>query len=318
MQYRGRFAPSPTGQLHFGSLVAATASYLSARQAGGQWLLRIEDLDPPRVVPGSADLIITALDALGFEWNESIVYQSTRIEAYQAALARLLDLGLAYHCSCSRGALACRRSTPGQGDTRRYPGFCRSGAQPRFAGEPMAIRLRVDSGPVQIEDEIQGVRTFDVAQEVGDFVIRRRDQLYAYQLAVAIDDAAQEISHVVRGLDLWSSTARQMILQRALDLPTPRYAHVPLAIDANGVKLSKSAGAAAIDLRTPCRQVWRALQFLRQDPPDELRDGEVRMLWEWAVENWRAQRLHGLRYITLQSITDGESEQLGQSARAGP
>lgn len=295
MRYRGRFAPSPSGCLHFGSLVAATASYLSARQAGGEWLLRIEDLDPPRTVPGSADQIIATLEALGFEWNESISYQSARTEAYQAALTRLLELGLAYPCSCSRSELLSAQGTSKPGGTLRYPGFCRHGPRPRSPAEPMAIRLRVDPAPMPVEDEIQGIRIFDVAREVGDFVIRRRDHLYAYQLAVTVDDAAQGITHVVRGIDLWDSTPRQMILQRALGLPTPKYAHVPLATDANGVKLSKSAGAAAIDMRTPTWQVWRALQFLRQDPPPELRVGGVDALWEWAIQHWRVQPLCGLQ-----------------------
>ncbi|WP_210399211.1 tRNA glutamyl-Q(34) synthetase GluQRS [Steroidobacter denitrificans] len=213
MPYRGRFAPSPSGHLHFGSLVAATASYLSARQAGGDWLLRIEDLDPPRTVPGSAEQIVTTLEALGFEWNGSILYQSTRVEAYQAALTRLLDLGLVYPCSCSRSELLSAQGASKPGGTLRYPGFCRHGPRQRFPVEPMAIRLRVEPIPIPVEDQIQGIRIFDVAGKVGDFVIRRRDRLYAYQLAVTVDDAAQGITHVVRGIDLWDSTPRQMILQ---------------------------------------------------------------------------------------------------------
>lgn len=295
MRYRGRFAPSPSGRLHFGSLVAATASYLSARQAGGEWLLRIEDLDPPRTVPGSADQIVATLEALGFEWSGSILFQSTRAEAYQAALTQLLDLGLAYPCSCSRSELLTAQPASKPGGTLRYPGFCRNGPHPRFPAEPMAIRLRVEAAPIAVEDGIQGARIFDVAREVGDFVIRRRDQLYAYQLAVTVDDADQGITHVVRGIDLWDSTPRQMILQRALGLPTPKYAHVPLATGTNGVKLSKSAGAAAIDMRTPTWQVWRALQFLRQAPPPELRMGAVDALWDWAIQHWRVQPLHGLQ-----------------------
>jgi len=294
-RYRGRFAPSPSGALHFGSLVAATASYLSARQAGGDWLLRIEDLDPPRVVPGSARQIIAALRTLGFQWDEPIAHQSTRGEAYQAALSQLLSNGLAYACSCSRSELMAAQATaPEPGSELHYPGWCRGG--PRHPESPLAIRLRVGTTPIGVQDAIQGYRRFDVAREVGDFVIRRRDGLYAYQLAVVVDDAAQGITHVVRGTDLWNSTPRQMILQRGLGLPTPKYAHVPLAMDANGVKLSKSAGAAVIDMRIPTMEVWRALRFLRQDPPPDLRLGGIEALWEWAIRYWRVQPLHELQH----------------------
>jgi glutamyl-Q tRNA(Asp) synthetase len=296
--YRGRFAPSPTGPLHFGSLVAATASYLDARHAGGEWLLRIEDLDPPREVPGSADEIVATLDALGFQWNESILKQCERDAVYQAALDRLLDAGRAFPCSCSRTELQAAQP-PGreQSDELYYPGWCRNGV--RSPDRPLAIRFRVAPGTIAFDDRLQGLQATNVARDTGDFVVRRRDGLFAYQLAVVVDDAAQNITHVVRGADLLGSTARQIALQDALGVSTPVYAHLPVAIDANGIKLSKSTGAAAIDARQPARELWRTLQFLKQGPPPDLRRGPLATLWDWAIENWQAQPLAGLRQMEL-------------------
>ncbi|HET9394522.1 MAG TPA: tRNA glutamyl-Q(34) synthetase GluQRS, partial [Nitrospiraceae bacterium] len=291
--YRGRFAPSPTGPLHFGSLVAAVGSYLCARQAGGEWLLRIEDLDTPRVVPGSADQIIHTLDRFGFEWTGSILHQSSRRDAYEAATQQLLNAGLAYVCSCTRSELQAESKTnkfagllanPGLLDTDhlRYPGFCRNG--PRDPTRMTAVRLFVTPGEIAVTDFVQGRFTVDVSAEVGDFVIRRRDQLHAYQLAVVVDDAYQGISAIVRGADLLHSTPRQMFLQRLLRLPVPMYAHVPVVTDANGIKLSKSAGAAAIDIDRPVSELWRALEFLQQAPPTQLRRAGLATLWEWAIQ----------------------------------
>jgi glutamyl-Q tRNA(Asp) synthetase len=297
-RYRGRFAPSPTGPLHFGSLIAATASYLDARHAGGDWLLRIEDLDPPREVPGSAEQIVAALEALGFQWTESIVRQSERQAAYQAALDCLLAAGRAFPCSCSRTELQAAQP-PGRdlSDELYYPGWCRNGV--RAPERPLAIRFRVAPGTISFDDRLQGLQASDLARDTGDFVIRRRDNLFAYQLAVVVDDAAQNVTHVVRGADLLGSTARQIALQAALGLTTPKYAHVPLAIDANGVKLSKSTGAAAVDPSRPAHEVWRTLQFLKQGPPPALRRGPVAGLWEWAIEHWQAQSLSGVRQASV-------------------
>jgi glutamyl-Q tRNA(Asp) synthetase len=296
--YRGRFAPSPTGPLHFGSLVAAVGSYLSAKCAQGDWLVRIEDLDPPREAPGSAEQIISALAAFGFEWTESITRQSAGEERYRAALEQLLRNGLAFPCSCSRSELEAAQPTQrSEGDELHYPGWCREGV--RHPDQPVAIRFRVPSTPVLFADAIQGAQDFDLAAAGGDFVIRRRDRLYAYQLAVVVDDARQGVTHVVRGADLLSSTPRQIVLQRALGLPTPMYAHLPVATDTNGIKLSKSTGAAAINTDRPSGDLWRALQFLRQAPPPELRSAAVATLWEWAIEHWRVQPLHGLRYAAV-------------------
>ena len=298
--YRGRFAPSPTGPLHFGSLVAAVGSYLSARQAGGEWLLRIEDLDTPREVPGSADLIIRTLDTFGFEWTGSILRQSSRREAYEAATQQLLNNGQAFHCSCTRSELqAAQSSEPRLFDTDelRYPGWCREG--PRVPGRKTAVRLLVPLGETAVTDLLQGRFTVDVSADVGDFVIRRRDGLHAYQLAVVIDDAFQGISAVVRGADLLHSTPRQVILQRMLSLSSPVYAHLPVATDVNGIKLSKSAGAAAIDIARPTYELWRALEFLQQAPSPELSRAGLATLWEWAIIHWQPQRLNGLRQATI-------------------
>lgn len=298
MRYRGRFAPSPTGALHFGSLAAAVASYVAARQAGGEWLVRIEDIDRQRTVPGSAVAMVATLRRFGFQWTESIVNQSERTPLYTNALTRLLQSGAAYECSCSRAEIAAVAGTQNaDGDEARYPGWCRDGV--RDPTRPRAIRLRTPAGIVAFDDDIQGAVAIDVAAQVGDFVIRRRDGFFAYQLAVVVDDADQRITHVVRGADLLGSTPRQILLQRALGLPTPRYAHVPLATDANGVKLSKSAGAAAIDTHHPAAQLWRVLSFLRQSPPPELRGSELTAIWTWAFDHFDAAALRG---VSIQEV----------------
>lgn len=252
--HRGRFAPSPTGPLHFGSLLAALGSWLLARHAGGEWLVRVEDLDPPREVPGAATAQLRALAGFGLESDGPVLWQSTRGEAYQAALDRLLASGRAFACHCSRAALA------GDGGTHRH---CLPGA----ARPDPAIRLRVPEGAtVAFEDAIQGRFEQDVAASVGDFVLRRADGPWAYQLAVVVDDAAQGITDVVRGADLLDSTPRQILLQRALGLPTPRYAHLPLALDAEGRKLSKSLAALPVDAADPLPALHAAWAALGQRP----------------------------------------------------
>lgn len=299
--YRGRFAPSPTGALHFGSLVTAVASYLAARAAGGEWLVRIEDLDPPRVVPGSADSILRTLEAFGFQWDGPVLYQSSRRDAYEAALARLLELGVAYPCSCTRAEVeAAQIPDAPLGEELFYPGWCRSG--PRVSNRALAVRVRAPEGAVRFHDLIQGPIEIDLATSIGDFVIRRRDGLFAYQLAVAVDDAAQNITHVVRGSDLLASTPRQLVLQNNLGLSHPTYAHVPLVTDENRIKLSKSAGAGAVDPRDPGPELWRALRFLRQSPPFELRLSGLPTLWDWAVRNWQPQSLSGIRGAVIEAL----------------
>jgi glutamyl-Q tRNA(Asp) synthetase len=259
--YVGRFAPSPTGTLHFGSLVAALASYLEARAADGKWLLRMEDLDAPREQPGAADQILRALDKLGFEWDGPVLRQSARVGRYGAVVEDLARRGFAYACGCTRKEL--EDSALAIDGSRIYPGTCRDGLA---AGKSArAVRLRTHEAPVGFFDRVQGRIEQRVAREVGDFVLLRADGIYAYQLAVVLDDLDQGVTEVVRGADLLESTARQIHLQRILGAPTPRYAHVPVAVNASGEKLSKQTGAQALDLSDPQRELARARRFLGQD-----------------------------------------------------
>jgi glutamyl-Q tRNA(Asp) synthetase len=259
-EYVGRFAPSPTGPLHFGSLVAALASYMQARAAKGKWLLRIEDLDLPREQPGAADQILRALERFGFEWDGPVLWQSARLERYRAVLEDLLRRGFAYPCGCSRKEL--EDSALAIDGSRIYPGTCRHGLAP--GKSPRALRLRTHAAPIGFDDLIQGPMQQRVEREVGDFVLKRADGVYAYQLAVVVDDLDQGVTDVVRGADLLDSTARQIHLQRILGAPTPRYAHVPVAVDAAGQKLSKQTGATPIDIADPARELARARRFLGQ------------------------------------------------------
>ncbi|HXH04037.1 MAG TPA: tRNA glutamyl-Q(34) synthetase GluQRS [Candidatus Competibacteraceae bacterium] len=276
----GRFAPSPSGPLHFGSLVAALGSFLAARAAGGSWRLRIEDIDTPRVVPGAADDILRTLEAFGLHWDGAVMYQSRRGDAYQAVLDKLLADGLAYPCSCSRKDIAAVA-----GASLLYPGLCRRG--PRQPRHPLAVRLHTDDTPIGFADRIQGPYQQRLATAVGDFVIRRADGLFAYQLAVVVDDAAQGVTQVVRGADLLDSTPRQIWLQRLLGLPTPEYAHLPLALDRNGQKLSKSSQAPAVERRHPVPALVAALRFLGHAPPAELRAAPPAELLDWARCHWQ-------------------------------
>jgi glutamyl-Q tRNA(Asp) synthetase len=286
-QYRGRFAPSPTGPLHFGSLVAASASYLEARARGGEWLLRMEDLDRARELPGAAAAILSALDAHGFEWDGEVVYQSRRDALYQAALEQLRAGGHTFDCACSRREIA--DSQLGPDGTPIYPGTCRMGLPPGKAAR--AIRLRVGDASVAFDDAVQGRIEQDLARSVGDFVLHRADGFFAYQLAVVVDDAAQGITDVVRGADLLDSTPRQIFLQRLLQLPTPRYAHLPLALNAAGEKLSKQTLALPLDALQPAANIIAALEFLGQGPPAELARDSTDAAWDWARANWRLSKV---------------------------
>lgn len=251
--YRGRFAPSPTGPLHLGSLVAALGSWLMARHAGGEWWVRMEDLDPPREVAGAAEQQLSTLAAFGLHADAPITWQSQRSDAYQASLEQLLDEGSAFACHCSRGDLAA------------HGGIHRACVATRRRSDP-AIRLRVADGCViHFHDGLQGDVTQDVAREVGDFVLKRADGPWAYQLAVVVDDAAQGMTDIVRGADLLESTPRQILLQRALGLPTPRYLHLPIVVDASGHKLSKSSAAPPVDAGDPLPALHAAWQLLGQD-----------------------------------------------------
>jgi glutamyl-Q tRNA(Asp) synthetase len=283
--YRGRFAPSPTGPLHAGSLVAALASWLDARAHGGTWLVRIEDVDRPRCVPGTDRQILDQLATCGLTPDEPPVWQSQREAAYQQALDDLFARGLAYPCACSRKdielALAARGVAKPRGSELVYPGTCRHGLHGRTA---RAWRLRVDDGVVAWDDRRLGAQSQDVAREVGDFVLKRADGLYAYQLAVVVDDAAQGITDIVRGEDLADNTARQILLQRALGLPTPRYLHTGLVLGANGEKLSKQNGARALDTSDPVAALRAAAEVLKLGA---LNATSVTDLLAEAVARWR-------------------------------
>jgi len=260
----GRFAPSPSGPLHFGSLVAALASWLDARASGGRWLVRVEDLDQPRVRSGAADEILETLARLGLYWDGEVIFQSRRTALYERALSQLRDT---YLCGCSRREIADSAVSLAADGAQVYPGTCRAGVPTGKSAR--ALRVRVE-GTVSFTDRVQGTLTQDLEREVGDFVLRRADGQFAYQLAVVVDDADQAITDVVRGADLLESTPRQIYLQRLLGLPIPRYLHVPVAVDAGGGKLSKHTGARPIDRH----DLQRALHFLGQ-PPSETLDQAV-------------------------------------------
>ncbi|MDP2241439.1 MAG: tRNA glutamyl-Q(34) synthetase GluQRS [Burkholderiales bacterium] len=293
--YRGRFAPSPTGPLHFGSLVAAVGSYLEAKTRGGDWLVRIEDLDPPREVPGAADDILRTLVACGMTWDGAVVYQGTRGDAYHAALHELRQLNRIYPCACSRREIADSAISGIEGYV--YPGTCRTGLPPGKVAR--ALRVDTRGAAIEFDDAVQGRMAQNLETEIGDFVLYRADRVFAYQLAVVVDDAEQGITHVVRGADLIDSTARQIYLQRLLGLPAPRYAHLPVAVNADGEKLSKQTLASPIDADRPLPHLVQALVFLGQQPPSDMASSSTRALWQWALENWRLERVPKLLRIEV-------------------
>ncbi len=327
--YIGRFAPSPTGSLHFGSLVAAVGSYLAAKHHHGTWLVRMEDLDTPRCVAGAADDILRTLAAFGLHSDEPVLYQSQRTVAYEAALQQLQTIGAVYPCCCTRKEIA--DSALHGIDGQIYPGTCRNGIpegregrawrvrtdylcrhsraggnpaiQNAFFSNPLDSRFHGNDeshhavGVIAFEDALQGHITQHLENEIGDFVIKRADGLFAYQLAVVVDDAFQGITHIVRGADLLHSTPRQIYLQQLLGLPTPHYIHLPIAVNAQGEKLSKKTLAQAIGTDHVVATLMRVLEFLQQQPPVELRDGSVEEVLNWAVGNWQPMRLKGIQQI---------------------
>lgn len=294
--YVGRFAPSPSGPLHAGSAVAALASYLDARAHGGSWLVRMEDLDSPRNVPEADQVILQQLQGLGMQWDGDVLYQSRRLSAYQQSYEALLSLTLVYPCGCTRREIAdsvlhLQGHFP-EGE-RPYPGTCRSGCPE--GRQARSWRLRVPEGLTSFHDRWLGAVAQDVGQAVGDFVVRRADGVWAYQLAVVVDDAYQGVTHVVRGEDLLSSTARQLVLARLLGLPEPKYLHVPVVTDEAGQKLSKQNGATALDMRDPLgvlQRAWLALGF------DPLPVGDISQFWSAAIPVWgqglSRANLHGI------------------------
>jgi glutamyl-Q tRNA(Asp) synthetase len=275
--YCGRFAPSPTGPLHFGSLIAAVGSYLDARLRGGVWLLRMEDIDTSRNVPGAADDILKTLAAFGFEWDGEVLFQTRRIEAYVDALEQLKQNGLAYACACSRKEIADSATHAAIDGGLAYPGTCRNGLP--SGREARAWRLRVDAREIAFDDRLQGRLAQHLERDVGDFVLRRADGLFAYQLAVVVDDAWQGVTHVVRGADLLASTPRQIWLQRCLGYPEPHYAHLPVAANPAGEKLSKQTRAQALRVEQASAELVRALVFLGQPVTEDLAHASVGEVW---------------------------------------
>lgn len=290
MTYTGRYAPSPTGPLHFGSLVAAVGSYLDARSRGGRWLLRMEDLDKPREMPGAADGILRTLEAFRFQWDGAVLYQSRRADAYEAALDRLVSDAAVFPCTCSRREIVDSGLHGLEGPI--YPGTCRHGLPPGRSTQ--AWRLRVPDESLSFEDGLQGTVRQNLARDIGDFILRRADGTHAYQLAVVVDDAHQGITHVVRGADLLLSTPRQLLLQRRLGLPTPHYLHLPVAVNGAGEKLSKQTHAAALDEQRHGPILWRALSFLQQSPPEGLQDASIEEIWTWASAHWQREPMMGI------------------------
>jgi len=281
--YVGRYAPSPSGPLHAGSLVAALASYLDARAHGGRWLLRIEDIDTPRVAPGAAHLIMQQLQALGMRRDGDVLWQSRRDATYQRAWTRLQEQGLLYPCACTRREIA-DSALPGGAvaGARPYPGTCRAGLPP--GRTPRSWRVRMPTGVVRFTDRWLGAQAQDVARTVGDMIVRRADGVWAYQLAVVVDDADQGVTDVVRGADLLASTARQIRLAHYFNVPVPRYLHVPLVIDtATGLKLSKQNGAPAIDTTQPLAALAAAWQHLGFAP---LAADDLSSFWPQAIAHW--------------------------------
>ena len=293
--YTGRFAPTPSGPLHFGSIVAALASYLDARHHAGRWLLRIEDIDTPRVRKGADRKIINTLEILGLEWDGDIIYQGGRLDHYQQALALLADADLLYRCYCPR------RVTKG----KPYPGTCRR--RERREAKPHSLRVRTPDESISFHDAIQGRLTGRLAELTGDFILRRSDGLFAYNLAVAVDDAAQDITRIVRGADLTDTTFNQVYLQSVLNLPTPEYAHHPLVLDENGKKISKQDGATDVLAgASPEAVLLRALNFLGQAPGQDLARAGKREILAWATCNWKIDKvLHALKQTRVTSYISG-------------
>ena len=281
--YRGRFAPTPSGPLHFGSLIAATGSYLQAKSQHGEWLLRIDDIDPPREQKGAADDILKILEGFGFEWDSEVLYQSSRTQRYQEAVDELIQQHIAYACSCSRKELLKNAKQTNSGTV--YPGFCRNKSLNITA--ETSTRLRCDNNPVRFEDLIQGNQCIDMKNHIGDFILQRRDRLFSYHLASGIDDAEQKITEVIRGADLLNCTPCHIHVQRRLNLPSPYYHHLPLAINETGQKFSKQTHASPIEVKHSVVLLYNTLKFLGQEPPIHLIDSSQKDIWEWAKTNWR-------------------------------
>ncbi len=294
--YRGRFAPSPTGPLHFGSLVTAVASYLDAKSHQGAWLVRMEDVDTPRVSSGYAHAILTTLESYGFEWDESVIYQSRRSDLYHSYISQLEEQSLIYACACSRKSIKAyleQNHYPYPG----YPAICRHLDLPKT---DLAKRINTCGfEPVEFHDRIQGVMTQNVQHVVGDFVLQRKDGIFSYQLAVVVDDAHQNITHVVRGFDLFDNTPRQLLLQKIFHFPQPCYAHIPIATNQQGDKLSKQSFAPSVEGDVTAN-ILKALAFLGQEVEPSMIDLSNNELWEHAIKHWDMRRIPSLQTIAVE------------------
>lgn len=294
--YRGRFAPSPTGPLHFGSLVAAAGSYLDARSFSGEWLLRMEDVDRLRCRPEYDKAIMHSLEAYGFQWNSSVMRQSDRTEAYQAALNLLKKKNLVYPCACTRKEISDSDIAPD--GVPIYPGTCAAGLPAGKA--PRAWRIRVSGQSIRFVDLVQGSLSQDLSKDTGDFVLLRADGYFAYQLAVVVDDAEQGITRIVRGADLLDSTPRQIYLQHCLGVDFPEYAHLPVAVNAAGEKLSKQTLATALDDKNPVPALLAVFEFLGM-PSLKGNDTSLDELWSQATKLWSLDKVPGVRTITVKT-----------------
>ena len=283
----GRFAPTPSGDLHLGSLVAAVASFLDAKSRGGLWLLRIDDVDLPRARADSVLNILRALDAFGFEWDGDVVYQSRHLDIYQEFLERLRPF--LFECCCTRQSLKNQRKASDGGIF--YPGICKN-RKISGALENKTIRFEVPNKPLIFNDFLLGECMQNLANDCGDFVIKRRDNVFAYHLATVVDDDLSGVSHVVRGADLKDSTFRQILLQEVLGLKTPFYAHLPIVKNENGEKLSKQTHAKPLNRRKPSEELWMALKFLKQNPPFEIKKASTAEIWAWAKKAWNINALN--------------------------
>lgn len=294
-RYVGRFAPSPTGPLHFGSLYTALASFLQARSQHGRWLLRIDDLDQPRNMPGAVHSILKTLENFGLHWDDAVIYQSARTEHYHAALQQLLAGDLVYRCICTRKILS-RHQQDHPDKAHLYPGFCRT--KIHSGNIRHALRIKTGSQTVHFHDALQGLIEHILSEQHGDFIVLRRDNIIAYQLAAAVDDRQELITEVVRGYDLLDSTPKQIYLQQLLGYGSPNYMHVPIIVDIHGQKLSKQSYAEAVDRRDPKTVLYDVLELLRQHPPKALRGAPVSELLEWAIAHWNPAPLRYKRSIT--------------------
>jgi len=292
--YIGRFAPSPTGPLHFGSIVAAVASYCDARKHQGKWRVRMEDVDKPRTVKGATDTILYQLESFGFEWDEPVMYQSQRNGLYNEALETLKTKELIYPCTCTRKEIADSSTNIGI-EGVIYPGTCLQ--QPIKPHAAIAWRIKTDTSKICFEDAIQGEISQTLSTDIGDFILKRADGLFAYQLAVVVDDAAQGVTNIIRGADLLDSTPRQIYLQKQLNYLQPQYAHIPVASNSAGEKLSKQTLAKSITEHHSQQLIYETLLFLGQQPPAEIKNATLNEVWRWAIANWRLNNIPKLRHI---------------------